>query len=265
MIGLIRWHLRQRRWFIFWWILAIVCLVSLNLAFYPSFKDQASELEKSFSQLSDTTISFISDTGDFFSPEGYLSSQVFYLMLPMLLSIMSIVIGSSLIAREEKEGTIELLLSRPISRSRLLAAKALSGILIIAIVGLACLVTVTALCSLVGIDLPLHRIALTTVMSLVFALSVGSVAFMLSALGGFGRAMSVGVATLIALGGYILSSLLGVASWLEWPAKALPFYYYRPAEILGGFYDWKNLWYFVILLAICSLLSFVMFRRRDIG
>lgn len=265
MLGIIKWHLRQRRWFIFWWILALVGFVGLNLAFYSSFKDQASQLEQSLGQLPEAVMSFLSDTGDFFSPAGYLSSQVFYLMLPMLLSIMSIILGSSLIATEEKEGTIELLLARPVSRAKLLISKAMSGVIILFFVGTICLVAITIICSIVGIEIPLYRIALTTALTITFALTTGAVAFTLSALGGFGRAMSVGVATLIALGGYVLSSLIGVVSWLEWPAKLFPFYYYRPASILNGDYAWRNIWYFVILLSMSGFLSILFFRRRDIS
>ncbi len=265
MTRIILWHVKQRKAFIIWWCIAIIGFIGLNLAFYPSFKDQAQQLEKAFSQLSETAVAFFSDTGEFFSPEGYLSSQVFYLMLPMLLSILAINLGNSLLAKEEREGTIELLLSRPISRTQLLNVKILSGLVILGFVGVVATISITLICKMVGIEVPLPNILIASLLSVLFAVTIGAVAFVLSALGRFGRGASIGIATSIALGGYILSSLIGVATWLEWPARFLPFYYYRPAEVLTGTYNWLNTLYFFTLIAFCYLLSVIVFRKRDIG
>ncbi|MBI2368924.1 MAG: MFS transporter [Deltaproteobacteria bacterium] len=49
-------------------------------------------------------------------------------MLPLLLSVLTIGLGSRLLAKEESEGTLELLLARPVSRAKLLAAKAMAGL-----------------------------------------------------------------------------------------------------------------------------------------
>ncbi len=262
MRHLIKWGLWQRRWFIMWWCIAVLAFIFINLIFYPSFKDQAAELEKSFSQIPDSAMALFSDTGDFFSPTGYLSSQVFYLMLPMLLGILSISLGSSLLAREEKEGTLELLLSRPISRSKLLASKAAVGTIIVGAVSLVALLTVVGMSKMVELPVDSGNIALATLASTALALSFGSIAFLLSATGK-ARGASIGIATLFALGGYIISSLVSAASWLKWPSKAFPFYYYHSAEILEGRYNWLNMLFIGGVVAVCGVLSWVAFRRRD--
>ena len=251
--------------FIFWWSLAIIGFIGLNLAFYPSFKDQADQLEKAFSQLSDTAIAFFSDTGEFFSPEGYLSSQVFYLVLPMLLSILSITLSNSQFAKEERDGTLELLLSKPISRIKLLNVKIASSLSILIGIGSIATLSIIVICKIVKIDVPLLNIALASLMSTIFAITIASITYMLNALGSFGRAASIGIASAVALVGYILSSLLTVVSWLEWPAKALPFYYYRPAEILTSSYNWRNLAYYLMVIFSCYIISIFAFRKRDIG
>src|SRR6266545_1586647 len=117
--ALIRSELWQRRWALMWWSIAIVAFIVLNLAFYPSFKDQAGELDKALSNMPDSLKALFTDTGDFTSPVGYLSSQIYYLLLPALLTVYSIGIGASLLAKEEQQGTLELLLARPLSRTKL--------------------------------------------------------------------------------------------------------------------------------------------------
>ncbi len=264
MKTIIKWTLQQRRWSIFWWCLGVSIFIVLNLVFYPAVKDQASQLNQSLEQLPDAAKSLFSDTSDFLSPVGYLSSQIFYLMLPMLLSILAIGMGSSLIAKEENEGTIELLLSRPVSRGRLLAAKALAGLIILSIVTLISTVTTVILSSVVNIEVGLGWIVLASVMSMVMALLFGAIAFFMTAIGRKGRLSSVGIATFVAFGGYIITSLVGLASWLEWPAKLLPYHYYHPGDVLNGRFSIPNLVGLLVAVVVLGGLSWLAFRSRDI-
>lgn len=264
MFALIKWGLRQKRWFIMWWCIAIIAFIFLNLIFYPSFKDQAAQLEQSFSQIPDSARALFSDTGDFFSPTGYLSSQVFYLMMPMLLGILAISLGSSLLASEEKDGTIELLLSRPLSRTAVLISKALVALIITVFVGFIGLLITVIMSELVDIDVSSGNIALAAIASTMLALSFGSIAFMVSSLGK-ARVASVGIATLFSLGGYIIDSLSGAASWLEWPSKVFPFHYYQASDILTGTYNWNNMIYILGVTMFCLIVSVTVFRSRDIS
>lgn len=263
MISVIKWELWQRRWSIMWWTVGIAFFIALNLAFYPSFRDQSQELSKAFNDLPESAVALFSDTGEFFSPVGYLSSQIFYFMLPLLLGILSISLGSSLIAKEEKEGTVELLLSRPLSRSKLLAGKAIAGGIITALAATVAMITTVILAKAVDLKVGSKEIVLASAAAFVLAVAFGSVAFLLSATGR-ARAASLGLATLFALGGYIIASLQSAADWLKWPAKVFPFDYYRPAEILSGNYSWSRLLYIIGVIIVCGVLSYLVFRRRDI-
>lgn len=264
MIPIIRLTIWQRRWSIFWWSLGLVLLVVVTLAFYPEFKNQA-QLDKSLSSIPATAKSFISDTNDFLSPVGYLSSQMFYLLLPLLLSVLSIGLGSSLIAREENDATIELLLARPISRRRYLAGKALAGGLILAAVSVVTTAVIILLSWLINIDVPLGYIALACLLLVVVAALFGALAFMITALGRRGRLASVGITALVAIGGYVINSLVSIASWLKWPNHVLPYYYYRPGDVLYGSYNWWNALGLALAALVLLAVASEAFHRRDIG
>lgn len=243
----------------------MVLLIAMIILVYPTFRNQAHQLDQSLSQIPQAARSLFTDTRDIFSPEGYLSSQLFYLLLPLILSTLTIGMGRSLINREEENGTIELLLSRPISRTRLLAGKAAVGVLVLAIVT-AVSVATTIICSkVVNIGIPLERLAGACLLAALLSLLFGAIAFAFSSLGRASRLMSVGIASLIAFASYLVSSLDGVVHWLQWPAKVLPFHYYQPAHVMSGVYDW---WYAVAyagVIIILFLTAIVGFRRRDIG
>src|SRR5581483_10265869 len=130
-----RWTLWQKRWTIFLWCAGLVFFVFLTLIFYPTLQHQSTQLDKSFSQIPQTAKQLFTDTNDIFSPVGYLSSQIFYLLLPLLLGILAINQGVGLIGKEESNNTIEMLLARPLSRGRLLFGKAAAGLIIVVGVG----------------------------------------------------------------------------------------------------------------------------------
>ena len=262
MRAIIRWTLWQRRWSVLWWSIGIVSLAALTLGFYPTIHDQAAQLNKSFGGLSNSTLALFGGT-DFFSPVGYLNSQLIYLMLPLLLTILGIGLGSSLIGREESDSTIELLLARPISRTKLLLAKALAGglnILIVTAIGSAAIIL---LAQAVHLGIPLGNIAAACFACFMLVLTFSALAFLLAATGR-GRAAALGVTVVYALGGYIVGSLAATVHWLKTPSLVFPYHYYQSADILRGTFDWSSIVFFAAFTLGCLLLAWLSFRRRDI-
>ncbi len=264
MIPVIKWTLLQRKFSTFWWSLGILFLIFINMIFYPSFKDDAEQLQQSFENLPDSAVQFIGGSTDFFSAIGFLNSQIFFITLPLLLGILAISLGSSLLAKEEQDKTIEALLARPISRSQFLAAKIATGILILLGVTLVGLATTILSAELVDLEVPTMKIVLVTLVCFLLALSFFAVAFIFTAIGRT-RGGSIGIATTIALGGYIISSLAGTVEWLKVPSKIFPFDYYHSEAILRGTYNWNNLWFFVAVIAGLTILSWYAFRKRDLA
>lgn len=264
MMAIFKWSLWQRRWSIFWWSFASFGLIFINMIFYPSFKNEAAELQKTFDSLPDAAVQLFGGSTDFFSPVGFLNSQIFFLMLPMILVILAIGLGSSLIGREEDEGTIETLLSRPISRSKFLLAKARVGGCILSLVTIVSLLTTVIIGKIVDLDVPISNIVWATFACWMLVFSIGAIAFLLSSLGK-ARSASIGIAAFVALGGYLVSSLSGTVEWLKGPSKLFPFHYYDPEAILRGTFSWFNIAILFGIVVVCAFFSWIAFRRRDIG
>jgi len=265
MKQLIRWALWQRRWSIFWWGLGIIFFVFLTLIFYPTIRDQSAQLDKSFNQIPETARQLFTDTADIFSPIGYLSSQIFYLMLPLLLGILAIAQGMGAIGKEERDNTIELLLARPVSRGKLLLSKAAAAGIIIIFVGVLSGLAAAVMCQLTGLKVEFVDVLAATGCVILMSLCFGALAFMLSAFGRWGRSASIGITALFALGGYILVSLAPSVQWLRWPAKIFPFNYYHSSQLLTGSYNWTNALYFVGVVIGSLAASWIAFRRRDLS
>lgn len=263
MIPIVKWTVWQRRWSTIWWSVGVFSLIFVTLVFYPSFKNAGAALEKSFANLPKAALQLFGGSADFFSPIGYLNSQIFFLVLPLMLTMLAVALGSSLIAREEQDMTIELLLARPVSRSRLLLGKITAGSIILAVVSAVALATVVVSARLFGLNVASSSIAAASFNTFLLAYATGAIAFLLAATGR-ARGAAIGISAFIGLGGYIIVSLAGTADWLKGPSRAFPFHYFQSEAILRGTYNWANALFFVAIIVVCGVLSYIAFRRRDI-
>lgn len=263
MFSVGKWTLWQRRWSVFWWSLGIVALIVITLAFYPTIHKQAAQLNESFGSLNSSTIALFGGT-DFFSPVGYLNSQLMYLMLPLLLIILGVGLGSSLIGREEANGTIHMLLARRITRTHLLLAKASAGAFILLVATVVGAVAIVAMAKAVNLGVPLVNIVAACFSCYLLVLTFSATAFLLTATGR-GRVAALGITVVYALGGYIVSSLASNVHWLRSVSVIFPYHYYNSADILAGKFQWSSIAFFGIFTAVCMVLSWASFRKRDLG
>lgn len=256
-------ELRQRKMYVLWWSVGIVALTAFTVLAYGSIKNQADQLNKAFSGLTSTAGSFFG-TSNMFSPDGYLNSQLYYITLPILFIILGVTLGSSLISKEERQHTMELLLARPISRSHLLLAKIIAADVIVAVLG-AVVAACVLLCGLiVGLGLPAGHILLATLWMTLFSGAFGAVAFTLYAASSLTRRAAAAAAILLSLGGYILTSIGHLVHGIDWLGKLFPYHYYDPGQILNGHVARGLVIYVAALYVAALVISIVGFRRRDI-
>jgi ABC-2 type transport system permease protein len=267
MLATILWELRLRRTAIFWWTLASVVLSVVILALYPSIRDQANQLNKVINTLPQGLRELKtggSSSVDVADPIAFLNSQLFYATLPIIWIILAITRGSAVLGREEQNHTLELLLARPITRGRLLLAKALSVLLESVVVSGVTLCSLILFAPLFHLNVANGRLALATLYTILFSLSFGLIAFTLQAASKLTRRAASVVAVLIGLGGYLLASLSGLTHWLQNPAKLAPYHYFAPDKILHGQAVTGLNVYLASCIAFCTALSYLGFRHRDV-
>jgi ABC-2 type transport system permease protein len=268
MIATLLWELRQRRTALLWWTIGSVILTSAILLLYPSIRDQAEQLNKVINQLPPglrelkTGGSASVNVAD---PIAFLNSQLFYATLPILWIILSITRGASVLGRDEQNHTLELLLSRPISRGRLLLAKAISLAVEFVVVSGATLLAIILLAPLFDMHVGSAHLALATLYTASFSLSFGLIAFGLQAASSLTRRAATAVAVVLGFGGYLLASLSGLTDWLKTPAKLAPYHYFAPDKVMHGETAFGLNVYLLGVLVFVVALSYIGFRRRDIS
>ena len=102
-----------------WWCVGLIGLVSMMIAVYPTVRDNPS-LNKLVQDYPEALKAFIAFGGslDYVSGAGYLGSELFSFMIPLLFLVAAIGNGAGSLAGEEERGTLEFLLAHPVSRTR---------------------------------------------------------------------------------------------------------------------------------------------------
>ncbi|HSW74881.1 MAG TPA: ABC transporter permease subunit [Candidatus Saccharimonadales bacterium] len=264
MRAVILWELKRRRFFVLWWTLGIASLIAVTALAYKAIGSDAKQLNSTFDSISSSAGGFFGGS-DFFSPIGYMSSQIYYILLPILVIVMTLVLASGLMNRDENDGTVEYTLARPISRRQLLCAKAIVGLTVaVAVCALTYFVTFATV-HIAGIKIDQANLLMTHLLSFTFSASFGVIAFALMAFSQLTRKAATSVAIVLAFGGYVISSLAGLVHWLEAPAKFMPYHYYDTVGLLGGHIERGLTIYLVGVIVIPAAVAMIGYSQRDIG
>ena len=264
MNAVIIWELKRRRWFMVWWAVGIASLIAITVLAYKAIGHDAKQLNSTFDSISSSAGGFFGGS-DFFSPIGYLSSQIYYILLPIMVIIMATTLVAGLMNRDENDNTVEYTLARAMSRRRLLLAKAIVGLIVVAVVCALTYIVTVASVQFAGIKIDQWNLLTTHLLSFAFSASFGVIAFALMATSQLTRKVATSVAIVLALGGYVVSSLAGLVHWLEMPAKLMPYHYYDTVGLLGGHVGRGLIIYIVGTVVVAAVIAAVGYSRRDIG
>ncbi len=251
------------------WSGASAALLALMLALYPTM------MNSDFMELLNAKLALMPkeliDAFNLSSEDIRQLPQYFAAMCQFVLMaacIYGAIAGAGALSREHSEGTIEFLLSKPVKRGNVLAVKlcaaCLQYLMYFVVLSIAAM-SVLAVVSPEGQDIPVLLSSAAAVMLGGFL--AGStylfLGFALSALlKKVSNALSVAVAVFFLT--YILGTIpsFGVMQFLKWVS---PLNYFVPSQVLIGGIDQLSLLVSLLFMAVCAVLSYAVYRRRDIA
>ena len=247
-----------------WWILGIILLCALMTSFYPSISTNDA-LQDYIDAFDPDLLAIFGFTEmiDMTSGAGYLSAEMFSLMVPLLLIIFAISLGASVIAGEEDKRSIEILLSEPVSRRRVLLEKyaflLAASILLAAVVWLSLAIAAP----IVGMDVSMNNLAAAVTSSALLGIAFGSLAFGIGAITG-SRGLSVGVSAGTAVATYVINTLGTIVDFLEPVRWISPFFYHGGnSPILNGL-DPLHVLLLLVVVAVPAIAGYIAYQRRDL-
>jgi ABC-2 type transport system permease protein len=254
--------LRDARRALLGWALIIGAIALMYAGFYPSvsnpsmaaaLKNYPESLKKAF------------NIQDLTSPEGYLGTYVFGLLVPILLAVFGIIMGSRAIAGDEEAGTLDLVLAHPVSRPRLLLARfaaLVTQVLVICAVVYLLLLAISgpAKISAVGPG----QLAAATFQMALFGICIAALTLGIGAATGR-RAAAIAAGTAVVVLGYFGNNLAPQVAGLEWLRYLSPFFYFSGNKPLVNGVDPG---YAGVLAGVAVLLvaaGLAAFRTRDLA
>jgi ABC-2 type transport system permease protein len=230
------------------------------VALYPSFKD-STDLDKLTANNSGLSALF-GITGSLTSPTGWMNANAYANFFPLIVLLLTIGYGAACIAGQEKDGHLELVLSAPFSRARVVVQK-IGALSVQSFV----LCAVTLLTVLTGYWFELHLSTANTVTATIgvwlLGIDFGLLALAIGAATG-NRGLALGVTSAVAAASYLVSSMAPVVSWLGGAKYASPFYYAVGNDQLGNGLSFGDLAVLVVSGVILAVAATRLFEAHDL-
>ena len=256
----------SRRRSLAWWLGgSFVYLLFLGAAF-PTIQDNAADFEKMLDSYPEALRAMFNmvEGVSLGSGAGFLHMELYSFVLPLLLIIFAVGFGARAVAGEEEEGTLDLLLSGPVSRRRWLSQQFAALAITTFAIGLVNFVAILLAGAAFGMGLDAGHLAAASLGVVLIALVFGSLALAVGSATGK-RGLAIGVASAAALAAYLVFSLAEAVPWLGTVQKASPWYYYAAsAPMLGGM-EWAHAGVLTALALALPALGALVLERRDLS
>ncbi|NRQ32806.1 ABC transporter permease subunit [Nonomuraea sp. NN258] len=257
--------LREYRRALIWWTIGLSAFVAMYVGIYGNFKQDAASMEALVSAkypglLRDAMGGF----QDLASGAGFLQSVVYQLFVPLLFVVLATVLANRALVLPEESGTLELVITLPIERKRLVLdrfAGLLVSLLVVAVVTLAVL---WAVGEAVELGVPFGNVVAAHLGVYLLALFFGTVALAVGAATGRRLYATTAVGVWVVIGYMVVTIGKDVAavSWLKWVS---PFHYYAEGRPV---YEGLPVGDYLVLAgatAVLALTAVLAFDRRDVG
>ena len=254
---IVRKALHDVRWQVVGWGLGLAGLGAMLVLLYPVVGAQFEGVEvENFG---------FGAIDDFSNPRQFLQVE-FFTWSPVIMTVFAVIVGGALLAGEEGAGTLELLLSQPLTRRRLVLGKLLGAVIavvgVLAIAGLGFLLTAPFV-DLKG-EVAVAELAIAPFSLLPFtwfALAATVLAATLTPT----RGRAAALMTAGAFVAYALNITAGLVTSLEWLRLLTPYYYSDAQRVLTEGAVWWHQAVLLVAAVACAALALAVFERREIG
>lgn len=246
------------------WGVAIGFLVIVWMIEYESFADNPA-INDLMASLPEEMLALLG-MNDFTlsSLNGFIGSIFLYLYL--LLGLQAVLLGSSILAKEERDRTAEYLFSQPVSRKRVLAMKVIAALIQLVFLNLLTLAAMlfSTMNVLKGEDF-YSFIALSFMALFIIQMIFLSIGMLLSSLSpDYKKSGNISLGLL--MGTFLLSSLMNTVDQLDFLKYITPFKYFESSYLMNEMRLEPIYLFLSFLIIVISLTaSFIFYPKRDLA
>ncbi len=200
---------------------------------------------------------------DYATITGWFRSEIGSVYGPLLMGAVAITAAAAITAGEEEDRILSLVLAHPITRTRLVAAKAGAVAILVMVIAVASWAGLLAGVALGGGGIGIGHVTAFAVHLAFFGLAIGAVALAVGA-GTGRRTLTTGIAAGVGIAGWLVNGfapLIGAIAWLKYLS---PFYYYAGHDPLTRGIDAIDLVVLGAVALVLTALGTAAFQRRDL-
>ena len=245
-----------------WWSIGMILVCAPFTFMYETMADSLGTMVEAYPPEIGKLFG-IENIKDMASPEGWLTGELYGMMLPICFIIFSVLSGANAIAGEEEDRRIEILLSEPVSRRRLYIEKYLAFLFNILCLAIVVLISIAIPSFVISMGISLYGILSATLNMALLTLSLGVLTFTIAASTG-NRRNGIVVSVAVAIISYITNVANQFFDWIEVVNRFSIFNYYETTQALSEGLDLKNTLGFIGLILIMTIVGYIRFQRRDL-
>ena len=253
----------DRKRTILWWALGASALISWVSFTYPIMRDSEAMLQFIEDFPPEMLAVFGIDPATYLTGAGFLQAQFYTMFGPLMIIGLAISLAVGATASEEKNGTMDMLLAAPISRTSVMIQKA--GVVEVLVAVVVTALTAVLLIFNVALDMGLgiQNVLAANVSLWMLGLVFGGVTLVAGAFTGK-PSTATGAGVLLAILSWFANAFVALFSWLEIPSKVSPFTWYLEGPPLLNGWSTGLLWLIIATIVLASGAIFI-FNRRDIA
>ena len=247
------------------WAFGIIFMVAAGMGKYVALTSTGQSMNDIFAQMPKSMLA-IFGIGNFnlSKASGYFGMLFLYLLL--MATIHAAMLGADIISKEERDKTAEFLLSKPISRNKIITSKllaALTNIIIFNIITLVSSIIVVGKYSkgeAVSSDIVILMCGMF-ILQLMFML-IGTAIAAVSKNPKTATSISTGVLLIT----YILSMAIDLNGKIDNLKYLTPFKYYEAKNLMfGGGFQWSFVILSIIIISSMLCITYVFYDKRDLS
>lgn len=223
-------ELKRGRTSLILWTSAIVIMIIVCIGMFPDISKQSDTVEQMFSQLGNLSSAFGMDRISMSDPLGFYGIECGN-MLGIGGALFAAILGVSALAGEEKNRTVEFLLTHPIRRTKIVCEKLIYILINLVVLNASCAIIAYLGYMAIGEKIDIARFLLMHLAYFLTQLELAAICFGLSA---WIRNSNMGIGVGIAMLAYMLNLIANLTSKVDFLKYVTPFGYSEAADIIAN-------------------------------
>jgi len=256
----------SRRNSLVWYSLGMALLVGITVGVYPTVREGADTFTQLMESMPQGLMSFFgsSDIAEFLEPAGFINSRVNASVGAVVLAVYAISLGTAAIAGEEDRRTMDLLLSTPTPRHRIVLERFAAMVTLVLAVAVVVLLVMVIGNPIVDLGFSVSNMLASNFGLALLALVFGSLALAVGGVTGR-RGVTIGVSAGVTVATFFINGLAELVDWLEGPQKLTPFHWLQRWDPLKDGFSLGTASLMVAVIAAFVAIAVWGFRRRDVS